>query len=124
MLDVRKQSEILDKINNKWLELQKNFYICYNVKELAYKVANDILEQIGRNEDIYLDYKYNNKNGEHIIIFELEENIYLRFSIVWDKGFISGDSGLRIRNGKIIDRVPRGYADIEEIIQDEDLEEY
>lgn len=120
MVNIRKQSEILDKISSKWLDLQKKSYICYNVKELAYKVANDILEQLGRNDNIYLDYKYNRKNGEHIIIVELEENIYLRFVIVWEKAFISGDSVLRIRNGRITDKIPKDYKNIEEVIRDEE----
>ena len=60
--------EIIEKLNNKWLELQKDFYICYDVKELAYKVNYDILstlyEDYGGEVQVY--YKYWN-NGLWII---------------------------------------------------------
>lgn len=107
---------IIGKINDKWLELQKDFYICYSVKELAYKVAYDLLDEYykdGSNCAI-LCKKWGNKWK---VAIYFEQNVYLIFDIWWTTGFC-GDTGLHIGNGKLHIGEPKGYEYIENVLED------
>ena len=54
----KEQNNVIKKINDKWLELQEDFYICYSVKELAYKVAYDILTEYYGDYSGYMQIYY------------------------------------------------------------------
>ena len=128
--------EIPKQLNDKWLELQKDFYVCYGVKELAYKVGYDLRDKIYelnniiklKNDDYTIYHRfYNNK---HKIMFPLlivkdkfnkDRVLYICYDIYWATG-VFGDCGLHITNGKLKTRVPQGYQDIEYALEDEEVE--
>ncbi len=113
---INRQNEIINKINSKWLELQKDFYICYSVKELAYKIAYDILEKLEiNNYSIEIYYRF--WNGKHKVMFEIENDIWFMFDIYWVTDMF-GDSGLNIGNGKLTNKLKTNYEDIENVLED------
>lgn len=116
---VSKSKEIINKINDKWIELQKNNYICYSVKELAYKVNYDLLDILGNNSmDVYPLYKlYGDK---HKIIFEIDNDIFFAFDIWWEKNFLTNECWSKVGNGKLLKGIPKGYKWIDEVIEDEE----
>ena len=112
--------QIINKIQPKWLELQKDFYICYSVKELAYKVAYDLLEEyFGECNNAIFAKK--EKNKWKIAIY-FEQEIYFVFDI-WSATGTFGDSGLHIGNGEMFGKLPQGYGDIEDVFIEEYEEE-
>lgn len=115
---VNRQNEIINKINNKWLELQKDFYVCYSVKELAYKIAYEILEELKIN-NYSIEIYYRLWNVKHKIMFEIENDVWFMFDIYWVTGMY-GDSGLSIGNGKLTNKLNTNYEDIENILEDEE----
>lgn len=118
---VARQKEIIEILNDYWQELQKDFYVCYSVKELAYEIVSRIIHKLGQTAiDFIIYYKF--YNGKHKIIFILEDNIFFQFDIWWVTGMF-GDSGLKIGNGKLTNKIPKGYEDIDYVLNDDDDEE-
>ena len=118
----KEQNNVIKKINDKWLELQEDFYICYSVKELAYKVAYDILNEYFGDYSGYMQIYYRFYKDKHKIIFYIKDNIYMAFDIYWVSGMF-GDSGLKIGNGHITNKIKSVYRDIEDVLENEDNEE-
>ena len=118
----KKSNEIIDSIDNMFDALCCTFYVEYSVKELAYKVAYDLLqEHYGENIEIFPEIyckKYKDK-WKMAILFE--EDIYLIFDIWWLTGMF-GDVGLKCGNGKMKIGDLRGYEYIEDYIEDEEEE--
>lgn len=115
--------EIIDSIDNMFDALCSTFYVCYSVKELAYKVAYDLLqEHYGENEEIYPEIICKKCKNKYKIGILFEEDIYLIFDIWWLTGMF-GDFGLKCGNGKIKIGVPKGYEYIDDVLDDEDEEE-
>jgi hypothetical protein len=112
---------VREKIQDRWHELAKDFYLCYSVKELAYKVAYDLLEEYSDKPIDYLGIDYKFWNGKHKIIFQIEENVLFCFDIWWTKSMY-GDTGLLIGNGTFRYVEPKGYQDIEIAIPEEEEE--
>lgn len=114
---LKKQNEIIEKIKGVWASLCKDSYICYSVKELAYKIVYDLLNTLYNDytEEIPIFYKF--FKGNHKIIFEIEKNIYFQFDIYWVTGMF-GDSGLHIGNATLTNKLPKGYHDIESVLED------
>ena len=95
-------------------------YICYSVKELAYKISYDLLEEyFGEcNNEIFCRIK---KDKFEIAIY-FEQDIFFIFDIYWKTGAF-GDTSLICDNGRIEGKFPEGFQDIEEILPDEESEE-
>lgn len=115
---VARQKEIIEILNDYWLDLSKGFYVCYGVKELAYEIVSRIIHKLGQTAIDFIIY-YRFYDGKHKIIFILEDNIFFQFDIYWVTGML-GDSGLKIGNGKLTNKIPKSYEDIEEMLTDED----
>lgn len=111
--------DIIGKIQSKWTELQKDFYICYSVKELAYKISYELLEQYYEECNNAIFCKKIKDKFKIAIYFE--QNIYFIFDIYWATGMF-GDSGLHISNGQIYGELPKGYEDIEYVLEDNEEE--
>lgn len=112
---IEKAKEINKVIRNKWQKLQDNFYICYSVKELAYKISYDLLEEyFGECNNAIFCKK---EKDEWKIAIYFEQDIYLIFDIWWATGMF-GDSGLHIGNAMITDFLPKGYEDIEYVLEE------
>ena len=71
----KEQNNVIKKINDKWLELQEDFYICYSVKELAYKVAYDILNEYYGDYSGYMQIYYR-------LVIVIKAIIYLQITPV------------------------------------------
>lgn len=115
--------QIIQKIIEQWRNLQKDFYICYSVKELAYKVVFDIDNAYHNGNcdyDIVVYYRY--YNGKHKVIYEIEEGIFFGFDIWWTTTMY-GDCGLHIGNAKVTRKIPKLYEDIEIAIEESEDEE-
>ena len=118
---LKRQKEIIEILNNYWRELQKDFYVCYSVKELAYEITSRIIHKLGKTAiDFIIYYKF--VKDRHKIIFILEDNIFFQFDIWWATSMF-GDCGLKVGNGKIRNKIPNYYKDIEDVLKDEDEEE-
>ena len=115
---VERQKEIIEILNDYWENLSKDFYICYSVKELAYEIASRIIHKLGQTAIDFIIY-YRFLNNKHKIIFMLEDNIFFQFDIYWVTGMF-GDTGLKISNGKLTNKIPNCYEDIEDVLQDEE----
>lgn len=118
---VEKVKEIINIINNRWKELAEQFYVCYSVKELAYRTANKIYQEYygDKIEDIYTTIYCKQLKNKWKIAIPFEYNIYFIFDIYWATGMF-GDCGLHIANGEIFGALPKGYEDIEDVIEDEE----
>ena len=124
--------DIKDKLQTKWSEIARQSYICYSVKELAYKVMFDIRNALDTDDyldDCYIGYKF--INGKHKVICQIDEvrmpamitkPLYFTCDIYWNTGLF-GDSVLLVGNGKLSTKVPQGYQDIEDCLEDEEEEE-
>lgn len=112
--------QLLEKANENWGELQKQFYLCYSVGELASDTIYKLFDK-----DIWNDIAsyYRVINERFKILCELEENVYFQFDIYWETGFL-GDCGLHIDNGKfkLMNKVPKGWKDIWELLEDDEEE--
>lgn len=116
---IEKVKEIISIINNKWLELQKDFYVCYSVKELAYKVASEIYQEYYGDmiEDISGTIFCKKAKDKWKIAIQFEQEIYFIFDIYWATGMF-GDTGLHINNGEMYGKLPNGYEDIEYVLEE------
>lgn len=65
-------------------DMLENRYICYDVKELAYKIASEIYNKLNVNVDYYIMYKLITRQGQytHKIAFYLEDIVFI-FDIKW-----------------------------------------
>ena len=119
---IKKQDEIIDSIDNMFDALCSTFYVCYSVKELAYKVAYDLLqEHYGENTEIFPTIYCKRCKDKWKMAILFEEDIYLIFDIWWLTGMF-GDCGLKCGNGKMKIGDLRGYEYIEDYIEDEEEE--
>lgn len=118
---VGKAKEIINIISNRWKELQDIFYVCYSVKELAYKTAYKIYQEYycDNIEEIYTTIYCKQLKNKWKIAIPFEQDIYFIFDIWWATGMF-GDTGLHIGNGEIFGALPKGYEDIEYVIEDEE----
>lgn len=114
---LEKAREIVETIQDKWNELDR-FYVCYSVKEVAYKVSNNLLSEFYKNFDFETMRLFCKKYKDKFKIAVLfEQEIYFVFDIWWSTGMF-GDCGLHIGNAHIMGEKPEGYEDIEEILED------
>lgn len=118
---VEKVKEIIDVLNYRWQELARQFYICYSVKELAYRMASKIYQEYysDKIEDIYTTIYCKKIKDKWKIAIPFEYDIYFIFDIYWATGMF-GDTGLHIGNGEIFGALPKGYEDIEYVIEEEE----
>lgn len=110
-----KVCEIQKKLNNKWADLQKMFYICYSVKEVAYKVAYELLETLYGEYDNAIFCKAEKDKWTIAIYFE--QDIYFYFDIWWKTGMY-GDTGLNIGGANIKGKLLEGFEDIDYVLED------
>ena len=119
---VEKVKEIKDILNYRWQELAEQFYVCYSVKELAYRTAYKIYnENYEDTDDCYTVIYCKQLKNKWKIAIPFEYDIYFIFDIWWETGMF-GDCGLHIGNGKIYGALPKGYENIEDVIEDEEEE--
>ena len=118
---VEKVKEIKSTISDKWQELAKQFYVCYSVKELAYKTASKIYQEYysDKVEEIYTTIYCKRLKNKWKIAIPFEYDIYFIFDIYWETGMF-GDTGLHIGNGEIFGTLPKGYKDIDDVIKNEE----
>lgn len=121
----------IDKIQNKWTDITNTNFLCYeNNSELANEVIYKLFEKDCFNE-ITTYYKiitnYSVEKTKEIgfttkILCEIEKNIYFQFDIVARYGV---DIPQKITNGKfrILNKVPKGWFDIWELLQFDDEED-
>lgn len=104
-----KIQKIYDTINDTYNEISKGFYQLYTFRQLANKVAYDLLKLYRKD---YLDfpvlYKRSGDKYKIAIAFEEADNeddlstlIWFAFDIIPMKDDASGEEGYVIRNGKI-----------------------
>ena len=110
-----KGCEIVSKLSNKWQELCKQFYVCYSVEDLAYKISYELLEEFyGEcNNAIFCKCE----GGKWNIAIYFEQEIYFTFDIWWQTRFY-GDTGLHIGNGIMKYSLEKNYTDIQEFFGD------
>lgn len=97
-------------LENKIEKLKQDRYICYSVKELAYRIMGEFVDN-----DFYIDYKLvktNNNHYIHKVAFQFD-NFYMVFDIVW-----SGNA-LIITDNQFVESLDVGFEDIECVIDDE-----
>ncbi len=113
---IPKSFEIINKIRKKWNEQCEQFYICYTVKELAYKITYELFEEYyGKCCNNTIFCKEIGDKWEIAIHFEQE--IYFTFDIWWATGAF-GDTGLHCGCGIIEGKLPDGFEDIEYVLED------
>lgn len=104
-----KIQKIYSKINDTYKEFSKGFYQSYTIKELANKVAYDLLKLYRKD---YLDfpilYKRSGDKYKIAIAFEEAEDeddlstlIWFAFDIIPITDTVTKEEGYIIRNGKI-----------------------
>lgn len=101
-------------------DLMSKKFICYDVKELAYKIASDIYEEIKiKNVDYYIMYKLvKTKYGYvHKIAFQYED-LYFIFYISWKNNALSVDE-YEIVKAELFETF-KDWEDIEVAIEDEE----
>ena len=107
---------IIEKIGNKWKELCKQFYVCYSVKDLAYKISYELLDYVyGECNNAIFCKKIQDKWS---IAIYFEDNIYFTFDIWWQTG-LYGDTGLHIGYGVFASELSKDYEDIEDFFEEE-----
>lgn len=100
-------------------DMKRKSYICYDVKELAYKIVDEIYSELHYENDYYISYKLVEKkyNYVHKIAFGYKDLIFI-FDIVW-----SG-SVLRIEDYDVVSEeifeTYKDWEDIEIAINDEE----
>ena len=116
----KKVLSIFKQINPTYRQLSSEFYVGYSVKQLADKVAYDLLK-IYRSD--YLDFPilYKKIGNKHKIAIGFEDDnndlskvIWLSFDIVPTINII-GDNGLTIEHGQIHTGEIKGYIFINDI---------
>ena len=120
-MEREKLEMVADKIQEKWGDLSKNFYMCYNVYELAYKVVADLQEAYdGTIIDCPIIYQ---KKYEEVFkfCFEIDDSIFITFNVLWVTGMY-GDTGLKVNNARIKGKLPMGYKEIDLVEEIEKLE--
>ncbi len=116
-----------EKIIDKWNELSKCSYVCYDVKELAYKVAYDIADVLNIKNDIIICYRF--IKDKHKIAFlvgkdyESKKDVYFRFDIWWDTSWVTGDTALLIGNANLTTKELKEYEYIEDCLEDNEESE-
>lgn len=101
-------------------DLMSKGFICYDVKELAYKIASDIYEELkAKNVDYYIMYKLvKTKYGYvHKIAFQYED-LYFIFYISWKNNALSVDE-YEIVKAELFETF-KDWEDIEVAIEDEE----
>jgi hypothetical protein len=115
---IKKAIDIQEKVQKRWTELQKDFYVCYTVKELAYKIGGELInEYYGDNREIELYCKIVDGVAKIALLFE--NDIYLVFDI-WLATGAFGDCGMHCGNAVMNGKFPEGFVYIEEILEDEE----
>ena len=107
---------IIEKIGDKWQSLCQKFYVCYSVKDLAYKISYELLDYVyGEcNNAIFCKFE----GGKWNIAIYFEQEIYFTFDIWWQTGFY-GDTGLHIGNGIMKYELENNYTDIQDFFEEE-----
>jgi hypothetical protein len=120
---MKKENEIVKVLNETWLELQDNRFMCYTIKELAYEIAYRIGAKLEDNFETTIMYRY--YNGKNKIIFPLTEinnkTIFFAFDIIISTGMF-GDVVEFVRNGKLTYKLPKTYKYIDDVFEDEEEE--
>lgn len=118
---------IKEKIVSKWNKLVSCSYVCYDVKELAYKIAYEIADVLNIKDDIMIYYRFS--KDKHKIAFLVgkdvnsKADVYFKFDIWWDTSWVTGDTALLIGNAKLTTKELKEYEDIEDCIEDEEESE-
>ena len=102
-----------EKLQEKIEELENNRYVCYSVKELAYRIMDEFIDD---GQDYFIDYKLvqDRKNHyTHKIAF-MKDNFYMIFDIVWSS------NALIIADNYIVDKLDDDFEDIESAIDDDE----
>ena len=121
---IKKAIDIQEKLQEKWYKLQKDFYVCYSVKELAYKIGGELIDEYYGNcemAEMYCKVE-NGKFNKWKIALHFEDDIYFVFDIWWATGAF-GDCGLHCGNAIMNGKLPEGYEDIDEVLPDDEEEE-
>jgi len=118
---------IKEKIIDKWSELSKCSYVCYDVKELAYKVAYDIADVLNIKEDITIYYRFSKDKHKIAILvgkdYDSKKDVYFRFDIWWETSWFTGDTALLIGNANLTTKELKGYKYIEDCLEDDEESE-
>ena len=103
-------------------DLMRKSYMCYSVKELAYKIASDVYEELKVDVDYYIMYKLTKwqNNYIHKIAFYLEDLVFI-FDICWRGSALSVEDWCVVSEKEF--ETYKGYEDIECVLEDEDEEE-
>lgn len=118
---------IKEKIINKWNELSKCSYVCYDVKELAYKIAYDIADVLNIKDDITIYYRFT--KDKHKIAFlvgkdyESKKDVYFKCDIWWETSWVTGDTALLIGNANLTTKELKEYKYIEDCLEDDEESE-
>ena len=120
---MKKENEIVEILNETWLDLQDNRFMCYTIKELAYEIAYRIGTKLEDNFETTIMYRY--YNGKNKIIFPLTEinnkTLFFTFDIIISTGMF-GDVVEFVRNGKLTYKLPKTYKYIDDVFEDEEEE--
>ena len=120
---MKKENEIVEVLNETWLDLQDNRFMCYTIKELAYEIAYRIGTKLEDNFETTIMYRY--YNGKNKIIFPLTEinnkTLFFKFDIIISTGMF-GDVVEFVRNGKLTYKLPKTYKYIDDVFEDEEEE--
>ena len=101
-------------------DLMSKKFICYDDKELAYKIASDIYEELkAKNVDYYIMYKLvKTKYGYvHKVAFQYQD-LYFIFYISWKNNALSVDE-YEIVKAELFETF-KAWEDIEVAIEDEE----
>lgn len=120
---MKKENEIVKVLNETWLDLQDNRFMCYTIKELAYEIAYRIGAKLEDNFETTIMYRY--YNGKNKIIFPLtkinNKTLFFAFDIIISTGMF-GDVVEFVRNGKLTYKLPKTYKYIDDVFEDEEEE--
>lgn len=120
---MKKENEIVEILNETWLDLQDNRFMCYTIKELAYEIAYRIGTKLEDNFETTIMYRY--YNGKNKIIFPLtkinNKTLFFAFDIIISTGMF-GDVVEFVRNGKLTYKLPKTYKYIDDVFEDEEEE--
>ena len=105
----------IKELNEKWKELQKTKFLCYENCELASLVISKLFDKDIFNDVATYFRKVNNniQNGyTYKVLSNINNNLYFQFDIVIRYGV---DIPTRVCNGKFryLKKIPNGWQDID-----------
>ena len=102
-------------------EMKRNSYICYSVKELAYKIVDEIYEELNYENDYYISYKLVERKFGYIhrIAFGYKDLVFI-FDIVWRGSALCIDD-YEVVNEELFETY-KNWEDIEIAINDDEEE--